>query len=423
MAIRSKSRMLSPDAASSISIAIALLVGCLAFDQASAGMVGNNLSSRTGAGDDATTVFYSNFVGMPIDGTVNSVSIWNQGKAGSFQFYHLRPQNGGTAFQILDRVSPVSGFTPNAALSGTVETFGLPDVSVQAGDWFAHYGNGIPFSYDNQSNAENPQRIYLWNQTTVDNAVGNNTVINIDGSTPGYGISSHNRDYAWAVNLVEYVAPVTTDITPTYVHDASYQNYGRIVSSNGSSVSNFDDERWNYDKDFNQQYMWFDLGDALLAGFPSSARLLEAKLTWTGSVSSQLVGEDTVEGPIGLFAAPDDNLGADSILADSPSTGVIPAYYHSHLADLVDSVTATPGVSLEAEWDITAMVQAWLDNPSDPLFGQFVLLQGATPMAVHWAAPGPTFLITTIVPEPASIGILLLGSVALLLRRRRDLSP
>jgi hypothetical protein len=397
-----------------VSFVILPLVAALGqAPEAQADLVGNALSSRSKGGDDATNVFYSNFVGMPIDGTVDSVSIWNQGKAGSFDFYHLRPQSGGTAFQILDNVG---AFTPNTGLSGTVESFSLPSaVSVQAGDWFAHYGNGISWSKAGETNADNPHPLYLWGSAAISSAITNGTTINIDGSTPGYGRTSYNRDYAWAVNLVEYTAPVTTDITPTYL---AGDNYNRIVSGNGSSATNIDGNRWNYDLGSNQQYMWFDLGDAFKAGFTDS-QLLSATLTWSGSVQSSLVGNPTVEGQIGIFAAPDAVKGTDAVLADVPSTGVIPDYYNSHLADVIDSVTATPGTVLSAEWDITELVQAWLDDPSDPLFGEFLLLHSATPLAVNWAAPGPTFVITTIAPEPSSMGLLLLGGMVLLGRRRR----
>lgn len=400
-----------------LTLAVLLALATAVMEPAHAGWVGNDLTARSASGDGATNVFYSNFVGMPIDGTVDSVGIFNMHSSGSFDFFHLRPQSGGTAFQIL---SNLGTFVPNSTLSNTIQTFtfGSP-VSVQAGDWFAHYGNGIPFSDAGGLNANNPHLIYIpVAASSIATAITNGTIINVNGSTSGFPVNIYNRDYASVVNLVELNLPITTDITPTYVAGT---NYNRLVT-NGTVALAIDGERWNYDAGAgNQQYMWFDLGDALLAHFtPGQQLLLDAKLRWSGSVLTS-VGTPTVASEIGVFAAPDGNKGQNTVLTPAVGDLAVSAYYNSHLADLVDTVTATPGAALSAEWDITAMVQAWLDDPSDPLFGQFLLLQSATPMAVNWAAPGPTFLITTLaIPEPSCLALLLSAGLAGLLWWRRS---
>ncbi|MBU0479390.1 hypothetical protein KKC91_12640, partial [bacterium] len=277
-----------------VSLAVAIAASGVA--PAQAGLVGNVLTARTSDGDTADTVLFSNFVPMPIDGTVDSVSIFNQGKAGSFRMLQLRPQNAQTEFTI---VYDSGALTPTVGLPGdTVERlpFSSP-ATVQAGDWFAHYGNGIAYSTPPSPSAANPQDIfYSISAATLNNAIAGGTPIKVDGSTPGFPRPAYNRDYAWAVDLLEYITPDVTDITPIYVAGT---NYNRILyQSVGNAIEN--DGRYNFDVATNQQYMWFDYSDAL-ANIPCG-RLLSAELSWTGSVYADYVGTPLVESEVGVFA-------------------------------------------------------------------------------------------------------------------------
>ena len=156
------------------------------------GLVGNALNDRAAASDGAATVLYSNWVHAPIAGTVDAVEVFGQGSTNTFNFYVLR--NTGTKDQY--EVVYDSG---TIAPSGTgVQSLSFPNgpVDVQAGDVFAHYGRGIPFSGGTQAGAINPQGIYF--SAPAAPAEGNN----IQLASAAFPLRNDlSRDYASAVRL------------------------------------------------------------------------------------------------------------------------------------------------------------------------------------------------------------------------------
>lgn len=176
---------------------IAGVVACMSLVMAvghvQAGLVGNDVSLRAQAADGATTVFYTNWYSAPRAGTVDSVDIFFQNAATPFNFYVLRPTATKNNYDVIyDSGAIIPAGTPNTAVS-----LALPNgpVNVQAGDLFAHYGRGIPYSDNNAINAVNPQLIYFSSPAAP---VQGNT---ISLASPAFPLSGFNRDYAIAVNV------------------------------------------------------------------------------------------------------------------------------------------------------------------------------------------------------------------------------
>ncbi|MEX2213565.1 MAG: PEP-CTERM sorting domain-containing protein [Phycisphaeraceae bacterium] len=160
---------------------------------AEAGLVGNDLSPRVAAADGATTVLYSNWFSAPIADTIDSVDIFFQGNTTTFNFYVLRPTGTKNSYDVIYDSGTIA---PSGPLN-TAVSLALPNgpVAVQAGDVFAHYGRGIPYTDANGAGAVNPQNIYFSSPSAP---VQGNTIAL---STAAFPLSSIIRDYASAVNL------------------------------------------------------------------------------------------------------------------------------------------------------------------------------------------------------------------------------
>ena len=175
-------------------------------DSASAVMVGNSLTPRDGDGDGGDTIFFTNFVPMPIDGPVDAVGIYSQGKTDPFRMLQLRPTGSPNQYTLLYDSGSI---TPPGTLN-TVVTIPLPGgpVAAQTGDLFAHYGHGIPYSTAGGLNADNPHAIYYSvNPASIPTVGGTITL----GSS-GFPLTGYIRDYAWAVNMP--TLPITGGMGP-----------------------------------------------------------------------------------------------------------------------------------------------------------------------------------------------------------------
>ncbi len=81
---------------------------------------------------------------MPEDGSVDSVAIYNQGSVLTFELVQLRPSIEPGQYSVVYRSGTI---TPEGATDSDVD-LELPNgtTEVLAGDIFAHYGRGIPFT-------------------------------------------------------------------------------------------------------------------------------------------------------------------------------------------------------------------------------------------------------------------------------------
>jgi len=169
-------------------------------------LVGNELTPRDGAADGAFDILYSNFVPMPSDGTVDGVSIYFQGATSTFSMLQLRYVSGGDPSTAVYDVVYDSGVITPSGTSGTVSSLAFPNgpTSVQAGDVFAHWDRGMPYSAAGGLNATNTHAIYY---TSLAKPV-QGTQITLDSVTYPKN-NSYIRDYAWAVDFTPIPEPST----------------------------------------------------------------------------------------------------------------------------------------------------------------------------------------------------------------------
>ncbi|NQT36550.1 MAG: PEP-CTERM sorting domain-containing protein [Planctomycetes bacterium] len=161
------------------------------------GHFGNTLSPRAANSDIGTTVFWSNMYGAPVAGSVDSVEVSYQGGTGTFELFQLRP--AGTANEF-DVVASSGVITPDVSGSMT-----LPNgpFDLQKGDLIAHYGNGIPFGSNLTTPAAHNNQVIFYSSPAAPD-VG--TAITV-GSTDFPQYNSW-RDYAYAFDLRGFVETV-----------------------------------------------------------------------------------------------------------------------------------------------------------------------------------------------------------------------
>ena len=178
--------------------------------------VGNALTPRAFDSDGMYGLFATNYEAMPADGTVDSVSIHYQGSNSTFDVYQLRPTGNPDEYEVVYNSGTIAPF----GAVNQVESFPLPDgpIDVLAGDIFAHYGAGIPYSNAGEINADNPHPIFGLGAAD-DPQVGDLlTISDTEGSSTrgDFPVLSHlSRDYAMAVNVVVVPEPSTVALALT----------------------------------------------------------------------------------------------------------------------------------------------------------------------------------------------------------------
>jgi hypothetical protein len=105
----------------------------------------------------------------------------------------------------------------------------------------------------------------------------------------------------------------------------------------------------------------------------------------------------------------------------------------SKFGDVLDSVTFTSAFGLHT-FDVTSLVNDWISGAADnngialmvtvnsfiaPDKAAYVTLAGVTDPVFYPDSLGAAPVITTTVPEPATMGLLAMGGLATVLRRRR----
>ena len=156
-----------------------------------------------------------------------------------------------------------------------------------------------------------------------------------------------------------------------------------------------------------------------MADIPAGQALQRALLT-VGSLDSTGFPVGT---RLGIFPSPDANFGITSIFGGTVNANDMINYYTGAGAgSLVDEFIVVSSTATEAVFDITSLVQSWLDNPSDPRRGEFIILTGNRPgtFVTSWLAEGPQIvLFTSSAPEPSTFVLVACALVGLCCVRRR----
>jgi hypothetical protein len=185
-----------------ISLVVASVCVGLALPCAASIRIGNELTTRSATSDGASGVFYTNFVPMPNAGTVDSVSIYSRGDTRTFNMFLIRPTGTPNEYT----VEYDSGTITPPPVSNVISTLSFPNgpADVIAGDLFAHFGRGIPYSGTGGTNANNIQTIfYPVNGANITGTITLPSANFPDNST----IPSRVRDYAWAVEWEVGIIP------------------------------------------------------------------------------------------------------------------------------------------------------------------------------------------------------------------------
>lgn len=131
-----------------------------------------------------------------------------------------------------------------------------------------------------------------------------------------------------------------------------------------------------------QYYMWFDFGSRL-GQLPPGSVVTSATLSWRGATGATLFGSPTVDSNVGVFPVPDARHGIDSVAANFSGHDIVD-YYAAHTP--VAAFNAVHGQTTTATWNLTSLVQQWVDTPGSAQRGQIMLLDATRPMFVHWNA-------------------------------------
>lgn len=147
---------------------------------------------------------------FPSAGTVDFLLGKDQpgSEIGSFTAFQLRPL-GGSQFSV---VADSQTFTPPTVVTPTDVQYTLTTPwTVQAGDLYAHFGNGIPFNIIPPPDGNTPQSVYF--PSTAPPVVGTtitlpSTDFPLFGNSAGQGSPGQMRDYGLDAHLVPVVSAV-----------------------------------------------------------------------------------------------------------------------------------------------------------------------------------------------------------------------
>jgi hypothetical protein len=196
-----------------------------------------------------------------------------------------------------------------------------------------------------------------------------------------------------------YVGTLTTNVLTPGTWTAG-TNYNR-VKLNGVGASVNDNTQNIFDDGLatpeHQQYYWLDYTSAAIGNIPAANTIIEATLTWQGSVPyfAGVSGLSTVPGKVGVFTVPNAAKGVSAIATGADGLDLVD-YYAATTP--VAEVNYLPGDTKNFTWNVTSQITAWKANPTAPQRGQFMLMTSAAPawVAFDQNQRGPALVVRSV---------------------------
>ncbi len=338
------------------------------------GHFGNTFSGRAQASDGGTTVLWSNMYGAPVAGSVDAVEVFFQGNASTFELFQLRPTGPANQFDVIASSGTI---TPNPA---GVMTLPNGPFELEPGDMLFHYGRGIPYT-DNlyTPDAHNTQNIY-WSSPAAP-TVGSALTL----GAGGFPLSSIRRDYNWSTHLDGLVETVGNGAGPGGAPDGASSLL--IVMDNDPFTMNGAIETWQIFND-TAGTGGRNITPVLLRDDGSEVEVLGVGTTRVGTTDGfQQFDFDLVDGT--RWAEPGDLFGF---------------YYGDGQGGTQGSVEYTQAGSMPIRLFADGNGIQLGDTYTTPTYN----------LSRFYSANA-----STVVPEPSSVMLALLGLVGLVLVRRR----
>ncbi|MDG2123566.1 MAG: CotH kinase family protein, partial [Verrucomicrobiales bacterium] len=202
----------------------------------------------------------------------------------------------------------------------------------------------------------------------------------VAGFSPRYPTQAENVSFGMGVS--GSVTP--TDATPTWVGSGNYASMrisGVAAASPNNSPNSFDN---GSGASQTQMYMWLDLGEKLATLPAAEKKVISAVLKWSGDVKATNGGA-TVETKVGLYPVTDGVQGKMQ-LAETFSGDELVRFAAANQA--VSSVTATPGTTVDGVWDVSELVQGWIDGGDLGAGLEVMLVTDSRPVWIGWEKNG-----------------------------------
>lgn len=174
----------------------------------------------------------------------------------------------------------------------------------------------------------------------------------------------------------------TVSLAPTWSFPGNYANVYVAGGQTASETAGSKNVDLGTGGPNSQAYVWMDFSSRL-AQLPVGTKVASANLIWRGTASASVIGVPTVSSRLGVFRVPDSRHGIATVAATFTGRDVMD-YYAANSP--VAEITAAPGQSITANWNLADLVQEWIDQPGMAQRGQIMILNSSRPVSVDWEA-------------------------------------
>ena len=175
-------------------------------------------------------------------------------------------------------------------------------------------------------------------------------------------------------------ATSNVNLAPPWSSPSNYANVYITGAQTSNETAGADNLDLGIGGSNSQGYLWFDFSSRL-GQLPPGSVVSSATLSWRGVVNSTLIGSPTVDSLLGIFPVQDARRGIDSVAASFTGRDMVD-YYAAHTP--VAEFNAVRGQTPTVSWNVTSLVQQWVDNPVAAQRGQIIILNASRPMFMDW---------------------------------------